>query len=181
MSADREVFLAWWNVQEPNRHTTKGLTHLAWQACLAHVRSTYTCFHCGEVFVDTEAARLHFGKGVYQQPGCHIDLAEYRRMEEENRRHCEEDTDLHRTLHRLECDHQLALRREEEAGYANGLRDGLNIPKGFIVINKALLAEAISCNTDASFAEASHIINTALKASDDAVFRAQLALEDKNV
>ena len=85
---------------------------------------TWTCFHCGEVCADAEAARLHFGTSERQQPGCQIDLAEYRRMEEVNRRHCEEDTELHRMLHRMECEHQQARRREEVAGYAKGLRDG---------------------------------------------------------
>ena len=84
----------------------------------------WTCFHCGEVCTDAEAARLHFGASEHQQPGCQIDLAEYRRMEEVNRRHCEEDTELHRALHRMECKHQQALQREEETGYAKGLRDG---------------------------------------------------------
>lgn len=85
---------------------------------------TWTCFHCGEVCADADAARLHFGASEHAQPGCQIDLTEYRRMEEVNRRHCEEDTELHRALHRMECEHQQALRREEEAGYAKGLRDG---------------------------------------------------------
>ena len=84
----------------------------------------WTCFHCGEVCADAEAARLHFGASEHQKPGCQIDLAEYRRMDEVNRRHCEEDTELHRALHRMESAHQQALRREEEAGYAKGLRDG---------------------------------------------------------
>lgn len=81
----------------------------------------WTCFHCGEVCADAEAARLHFGSSERQQPGCQIDLAEYRRMEEVNRRHCEEDTELHRALHRMECDHLQALKHAEEAGYAKGL------------------------------------------------------------
>jgi len=88
-----------------------------------HVQ-TWTCFHCGEVCADAEAARLHFGASEHQQPGCQIDLAEYRRMEEVNRRHCEEDTELHRALRRMECNHLQALRRAEEDGYAKGLRDG---------------------------------------------------------
>jgi hypothetical protein len=73
------------------------------------------------VCADAEAARLHFGSSEHQQPGCQIDLAEYRRMEEVNRRHCEEDTELHRALHRMECEHRTALVRAEEAGYAKGL------------------------------------------------------------
>ena len=84
----------------------------------------WTCFHCGEVCANVEAARLHFGSSEHQQPGCQIDLAEYRSMEEVNRRHCEEDTELHRALHRMGGEHREALRREEESGYAKGLRDG---------------------------------------------------------
>jgi hypothetical protein len=73
------------------------------------------------VCADAEAARLHFGASEHQQPGCQIDLTEYRRMEEVNRRHCEEDTELHRALHRMEADHRTELLRAEEAGYAKGL------------------------------------------------------------
>ena len=46
------------------------------------------------------------------------------------------------------------------------------IPKGYIVIDKELLAQAIFTNTDASLAEARHIINTTLKVSDSPVYRA---------
>lgn len=93
-------------------------------AALAAPAQQWTCFHCGEVCAGAAAARLHFGASEHQQPSCQIDLAEYRRMEEVNRRHCEEDTDLHRELHRMECKHQQAQRRAEEAGYAKGLADG---------------------------------------------------------
>jgi hypothetical protein len=34
-----------------------------------------------------------------------------------------EDTELHREIYRLKADHATALRREEEKGYARGLRD----------------------------------------------------------
>ena len=30
----------------------------------------WTCFHCGEVCADADAARLHFGSSEHQQPGC---------------------------------------------------------------------------------------------------------------
>jgi len=92
---------------------------------LGPIAQVWTCFHCGEVCADAEAARLHFGSSQHQQPGCQIDLAEYRRMEEVNRRHCEEDTELHRALHRMECEHRTALVRAEEAGYAKELRDAV--------------------------------------------------------
>jgi hypothetical protein len=108
----------------PENHTVGLLLGLGLSEELGPNAPPWTCFHCGEVCADSEAARLHFGDSEHQQPGCQIDLAEYRRMEEVNRRHCEEDTELHRALHRMECEHQQALRREEEAGYARGLRDG---------------------------------------------------------
>jgi len=54
-----------------------------------------------------------------------------------------------------------------------------SVPKGFIVVSKDLLAEAIACNTDASLAEARHIINSVLKVSDDEIFREVLKEESK--
>ena len=48
------------------------------------------------------------------------------------------------------------------------------VAKGFIVVSKDLLAEAIACNTDASLADARHIINSVLKVSDDEIFREAL-------
>lgn len=83
----------------------------------------WTCFHCGETFMHPNAARLHFGETPEVQPKCLISAHRLRAMEAELRRHREEDTDLHRQLRRMEADHQVALRREEEKGYARGLRD----------------------------------------------------------
>ena len=54
-----------------------------------------------------------------------------------------------------------------------------SVPKGFIVVSKDLLAEAIACNTDASLAEARHIINSVLKVSDDEIFREVLKEQTK--
>lgn len=98
------------------------------QAVPAPQAEQWKCFHCGEAFSDTDSARLHFGPTEHSQPICQIDAGEYRRMEEVNRRHCEEDTDLHREIHRLECRHQQALMREEEKGYARGLADAAPPP-----------------------------------------------------
>lgn len=72
-------------------------------------RGPWKCFHCGETMA--------------QEPACTIDVAEYRRMEGVHRRHCDDDTDLHRQIARMESDHQRALTRAEEEGYAKGLRD----------------------------------------------------------
>ena len=65
------------------------------------------------------------------------------------------------------AEHDVELRKQEP------------VPKGFIVVSKDLLAEAIACNTDASLAEARHIINSVLKVSDDEIFREVLKEESK--
>lgn len=87
----------------------------------------WTCFHCGETFPGNMAgqiaARLHFGASIHDEPKCQISAHRLRSMELQLRRYREEDTDLHRALHRLESEHATALRREEEKGYARGLRD----------------------------------------------------------
>lgn len=84
----------------------------------------WRCFHCDESFTDREAAALHFGTREHHQPACTIDIAEYRRAEAENQRYREEDSDLHREMYALRAQHQVELRRAEEAGYARGLKDG---------------------------------------------------------
>lgn len=88
----------------------------------------WVCFHCGERFsASNEGERLareHFGETITADPACRIDIAEYRRMEAVNARHCHEDTELHREIARLQADHATALQRAEEAGYAKGLADG---------------------------------------------------------
>lgn len=81
----------------------------------------WRCFHCEEVFTDPAAAALHFGTRLEHQPGCQIDLAEYRRMEALEARYAEEDADVHRAMHRQQSEHQQELRRAEEEGYAKGL------------------------------------------------------------
>lgn len=89
----------------------------------------WRCFHCDEAFTTSEAAQEHFGKSEYQQPGCQIDIAEYRRMEELSRRYCEEDTDLHREIFKVRVDGEMAAIRAEEAGYARGLEDAKKHPE----------------------------------------------------
>ncbi len=87
----------------------------------------WICFHCGEHFPGTMAgqckARLHFGASIHDEPKCQISAFRLRAMEAQLRRYREEDTDLHREIARLRSDHAIALRREEEKGYARGLRD----------------------------------------------------------
>lgn len=69
------------------------------------------------------AARLHFGATPDDQPKCQISAHRLRAMEAELRRYRDEDSDLHRQIRSMEADHQVALRRAEEQGYARGLRD----------------------------------------------------------
>jgi len=83
----------------------------------------WRCFHCDEMFTDVNAAREHFGSSLAQEPACQIDVAEYRAMEERVRRCNEEDSDLHREIHRLHAQHHVEQQMEEEKGYARGLQD----------------------------------------------------------
>jgi hypothetical protein len=87
----------------------------------------WTCFHCGETFpgdmAGYHAARLHFGKSIRDDPICQISARQLRIMEEELARYRAEDTELHREIAKMRADHITALRREEEKGYARGLRD----------------------------------------------------------
>lgn len=93
----------------------------------------WVCFHCGEHFPGNlggqKAARLHFGASIYDEPKCQISAHRLRYMEVELRRYREEDTDLHREIARLKCEHATALRREEEKGYERGLRDAQKYPE----------------------------------------------------
>jgi hypothetical protein len=93
----------------------------------------YRCFHCDEIFTDAELARLHFGKTFLATPACQVDAAHLREMEAQLARYHDEDTDLHRQIARMEWDHQRALRRAEEDGYAKGLRDGRSVTRGLEV------------------------------------------------
>lgn len=84
----------------------------------------WRCFHCDEVFTDPALATDHFGHNQTQEPICQVNAVKFREMEELVRRYQDEDTDLHRQIHRMQSDHQVALIREEEKGYAKGLQDG---------------------------------------------------------
>lgn len=110
----------------------------------SNARPQWRCFFCDEVFTTPGGAADHFGATLNDKPGCLIDYQvqvelggvpqrgrglemELRRTQAELARYREEDTDLHRALHRKDSEHALALRREEEKGYARGLRDGVNL------------------------------------------------------
>jgi hypothetical protein len=84
----------------------------------------WKCFHCGETFTDTESARLHFGDNCLSDPACQIDIKQVREMEQLHARHLAEDSDTDRAMYRMQAEHAVALRCEEEIGYARGLHDG---------------------------------------------------------
>jgi hypothetical protein len=83
----------------------------------------WRCFHCDEVFVDQHRAAAHFGN-FESAPACKISDEDVRRLEQELARYRAEDSDLDRAYHAMQADHAVALRREEEKGYAQGLADG---------------------------------------------------------
>lgn len=85
----------------------------------------WRCFHCGETFVDAAEAALHFGPRIYSDPACSVDAEHLRELERQLDGYREEDTDLHRQIAAMECRHQQAVMRAEEAGYARGLRDAM--------------------------------------------------------
>jgi hypothetical protein len=95
------------------------------QRAAAALPAGWRCFHCGEEFTDSDAAALHFGTHEYQEPACLIDIAKFREMEALQRRYADEDADVHRAMRRMDSDHQQALRRAEEDGYAKGLQDAV--------------------------------------------------------
>jgi len=93
----------------------------------------WVCFHCWEHFPPTfagqQAARHHFGDGPTEDAACRINARQFRPMQDLTRRYQSEDTDLHREIARLQADHAVALRREEEKGYARGLEDAKRYPE----------------------------------------------------
>lgn len=90
----------------------------------------WRCFHCDEVFVDSEAACDHFGLDCLTTPACQIAARDgglvklIREQEEELRRFRQEDTESYRQFYALGADHRQALIQEEQKGYDRGLADG---------------------------------------------------------
>lgn len=91
--------------------------------------TTWTCFHCTETFTDEAAAREHFGASEMDRTGCQLKaeegglLAALRKAEAELASYRSEDTEKDRAYYRMQSEHAVALRQEEEKGYARGLRD----------------------------------------------------------
>jgi len=102
----------------------------------------WRCFHCDEVFTDHAAAMAHFGPSLHSDPACTVDAVKLRDLEQQLERYREEDTDLHREIHRLRSKHLTELRKEEEKGYARGLRDAA-VPPSPVMEKSLTLAEEI--------------------------------------
>jgi hypothetical protein len=91
----------------------------------------WTCFHCGETFHAVGLAAVHFGSLIDGEPACRLNQKErglafqLRQAEEQLARYRAEDSDTDRAMHAMRADHVTELKREEEKGYARGLRDGL--------------------------------------------------------
>lgn len=87
----------------------------------------WTCFHCGMHFAGSfkgwQEASHHFGDNVRGDAWCQYTARQVRAMEDLLRRYQEEDTPRDRYLAKIQAEHATALRREEEIGYARGLRD----------------------------------------------------------
>jgi hypothetical protein len=87
----------------------------------------WTCFHCGMHFSGDfkgwQEAFKHFGSNVQGDAWCQYTAIQVRAMEDLLRRYQEEDTPRDRYLAKIQAEHATALRREEEKGYARGLRD----------------------------------------------------------
>jgi hypothetical protein len=93
----------------------------------------YRCFYCDEDFTGVDAVN-HFGKLEGSETACKIKAAgEYallqalRNAEEQLARYRAEDSDALRAMWSMTADHAVALRREEEKGYARGLRDAREV------------------------------------------------------
>ena len=92
----------------------------------------WRCFHCGETFTRAQErwAREHFGRDVSAEAVCLIRtagesalLSALRQAEDQLIAYRAEDSAILRAMMAMQADHALAMRREEERGYAKGLED----------------------------------------------------------
>lgn len=100
---------------------------------LATSTTGWTCFHCGDHFTASAAARLHFGHDE-TAPACKIKGAEgsllkaLRDAEQQADEHLQmmhdESTEAAKAYHALRCRSEQSIRAAEELGYARGLADG---------------------------------------------------------
>lgn len=96
------------------------------------LRKSYRCFFCDDVFTNRISAEVHFGRRLESVAACQIGgehalLKLLRDQEDQLARYRAEDSDALRAMHAQSADHQVALRREEEKGYARGLQDARKV------------------------------------------------------
>jgi hypothetical protein len=89
----------------------------------------WRCFHCDEVFHNHAKAEEHFGRRLVSQSACQVDMKQFREMELQLEDYHHEDSKVLRKMAAMEGEHSAALRREEEKGYARGLRDAKRYPE----------------------------------------------------
>ena len=87
----------------------------------------WRCFHCDEVFYDSESAAAHFGSSECAEVACKISDKELRQLQWELDRYRDEDGPKDRELAVMRSKHAQELLRAEEAGYDKGLQDGKNL------------------------------------------------------
>lgn len=92
----------------------------------------WRCFHCGDYFTEDQAAhaREHFGRDEGQTPVCLMRipgegglLAALRKAQDELAEWRAENAPLMRAIESQSADYEQRLIREEEKGYARGLKD----------------------------------------------------------
>ncbi len=87
----------------------------------------WRCFHCDAVLTTRQEAAEHFGDYESCDPICKVDAVKFREMEREVRRTrwelVEETADCHREVYALLAKHRDELDRQEELGFARGVRD----------------------------------------------------------
>ena len=95
--------------------------------CRPAGKGPWQCFHCDEKFYSAEEAEAHFGPTQHSRAVCQTEAEHIRQLEKELQEYREENTPLLREIRVMKSDHQVALRRMEELGYARGLRDANHI------------------------------------------------------
>lgn len=92
------------------------------------MRKRWRCYHCDAVFTSKWEAGIHFGADEASTCACVLPheqhLVEHIRDLERQLDSYRSDSDkVLRSIMTLEGEHQRALQREEEKGYARGMRD----------------------------------------------------------
>jgi hypothetical protein len=94
-------------------------------------RKQWRCFHCDDVFTREQDAAEHFGGTMGALAACqikgheHFLVREIRELERQVAMWVDERVPVLLALEAMRTEHADALRREEEIGYARGLRDAM--------------------------------------------------------